>query len=136
MYIFVAKQQMNEMKIKRQSRIQPVKPKTIDEDPFENLSSGEFSQDLEKKPNRDRPRSRTIPLPQQTFKRLLRKASSPDSPSSSFYVPPATRDVTTPYTTAVEMENLKLRNRSYFELLELLKSVRNVTKKVLICILS
>ena len=135
MYISVAKQQMNEMKIKRQSQILPVKPNTVNEDPFENLSSGEFSQELEKKPNRERPRSRTVSFTQQTLKRLLGKTFSPDSPTSSFYVPPTTQDVTTPYTTAVEMENLKLWDRSYFELLELLKSVRNITKKVLICIL-
>lgn len=122
------------MKTKRYSRQQLQKSKTISEDPFENLeSSGELSAQVEKKPSkRDRPRSQTVTFPQPNIKLLMRKhgsvgSSTPDPlkrRSATFYVPPATQDVTSPYTRAVEMEELKVWDKSQSELLDLLKRVR------------
>ena len=118
--------------MKRQSRQQMQKSKTISEDPFENLeNSEELSAQLEKKPKRDRPRSQTITIPQQSFKRFMRKPTLGESStdphkrrSATFYVPPVTQDVTSPYTRAVEMEELIVSDKSQSELLDLLKRVR------------
>jgi len=92
-------------------------------------SSEELSAQLEKKLKRDRPRSQTITIPQQSFKLFMRKhtESSTDPQkrrSDTFYVPPATQDVTSPYTRAVEMEELIVSDKSQSELLDLLKRVR------------
>lgn len=108
-----------------------------EEDPFETV---EFSIDVDlslpssvlwpksSKRERGRIRSHTVTSPTESTgsRRSLRRGRSENEkrPNSTFYVPPATTDVTTPFTHPImDIEELRVSGRSQAELLHLMKVV-------------
>lgn len=142
---FLAKQYMEEVKVEKKQKQLKKQHENVVEDFNDPFAAPDHSTNMElslptsilqskatKKETRTRSQTVTSPGESPGSRKSPRRGKSEYEKrrSSTFYLPPSSTDVTTPFIhTMMEMEVLRVSNRSQTELLDLMASVREFSFK-------